>query len=507
MTVLRANIDFAKRIFADRLGNDYVYGGVWNPFNIDQGCDCSALVSHILNAAVFGPNMTWQRVDPTRGNAWVTTESWRPIEPGQVGPFGTIDCNSPAEFPPDAAVRIAIHHGPGGGANSHMNCQVEGIYMESSGSHGCCSNDSGAIPHSSPYWNDFAYLPGPIEGALTPPPPPSPLLWGVDISNHQGDIDIAAIKQEGYSFLWAKIGEANNYRDPFWPRNRDLARANGLLLAGYHYVREWADPESQAALIESHIGDKSIPVMIDFENGSGDMAMFWAVKNAIERRGMAVRLSYIPDWYWERIGSPDLSAVPGLITSNFVNGSDYASRLYPGDNWEGWHPYGNRTPDILQFTSQAQVAGHQIDAMAFKGTREQLQALLTGGPVPEGEPMADYAKLAYEQLMGLTQADGLSHGWEQLGGRSIVDYLAAVVGPALERLEARTTAPVIDPVKATALLLIEASALDVPDLYPERQAEARHAADQLATLPPADIAAARTWLGLDQQGKPPLVHL
>lgn len=181
MSVTRTNVNFAKRIFDDRLGNPYVYGtnGDWDPFNTSKGCDCSALVAHILNATLFGPPMTWGRVDPTHSNAWITTESWRPIEVGQIGPFGTITVASPRDFPPDAAVTVALHHGPGGGANSHMNCVCDGTYMESSGDHGCCTLSTGAIPQTSNYWNDFAYLPGPIIEAAEGDMLSAPVYQGV----------------------------------------------------------------------------------------------------------------------------------------------------------------------------------------------------------------------------------------------------------------------------------------------------------------------------------------
>lgn len=164
MSVTRAHVDYAKSILRQRFGNPYVYGteGDWSPTNVHAGCDCSALVAHMLNAVLYGEAMTWQRVDPATG-AWITTESWRPIEVGQRGPFGTITVDGP-HYPPDATVTIAIHHGPGGGENSHMNCCVDGLLGESSGSYGCCTTGTGAIPQTSTYWNDWAYLPGPIVG-------------------------------------------------------------------------------------------------------------------------------------------------------------------------------------------------------------------------------------------------------------------------------------------------------------------------------------------------------
>ena len=107
--VLRANVDFAKHILTDRVGNDYVYGGNWSPTNKSVGTDCSGLVVDICDAVRNGPTMKWSRHG-------MSTETWRPIEVGQTGTiFNTVCVASPKDFPPDAVVKIAIHHGPGGG--------------------------------------------------------------------------------------------------------------------------------------------------------------------------------------------------------------------------------------------------------------------------------------------------------------------------------------------------------------------------------------------------------
>ncbi|YCU34433.1 glycoside hydrolase family 19 protein [Mycobacteroides abscessus] len=160
MAVLRTNVEFAKRIFQDRVGNDYVYGGNWNPFNLKVGTDCSGLVIDICDAVRNGTAMAWTRHG-------MSTESWRPIEVGQTGTiFNTICVASPNDFPADAAVKIAIHHGPGGGANSHMWCEVEGIRMESNGSDGCVTGNQARSVYDTSYANDWHYLPGPITGQV-----------------------------------------------------------------------------------------------------------------------------------------------------------------------------------------------------------------------------------------------------------------------------------------------------------------------------------------------------
>jgi hypothetical protein len=214
-----------------------------------------------------------------------------------------------------------------------------------------------------------------LSGALEPSPMTTS---GPDMSNNNGMVNLDRVKAEGFDFVWAKVTDGTSFRDTYWPRTRDWARGIGLILAGYHYVRE-SDPNGQADLFVDQLGDKSIPAMLDFEDGGGGIDNFWSVLHAIEARGVHVALSYIPRWYWERIGRPELSRVPGLIQSSHVDGSGPASVLYPGNTCLRRATYGGRQPDILQFTDRAVIARKILDANAFRGTPGQLRTLLTSG--------------------------------------------------------------------------------------------------------------------------------
>lgn len=245
-------------------------------------------------------------------------------------------------------------------------------------------------------------------------------LYGIDIASYQAGLNLAEVKSEGFDFVIAKVTQGSSYTDPSWPAFRDSARANGLILVGYHYVTGDAPP-AQAHNLVDHLGDASIPVMLDFEAGSGDLTNFWAVADAITAAGAHVALSYIPRWYWQRIGSPDLTGVPGLVASDYVAGTGYASALYPGEQSSFWAGYGGIEPVILQFTDAAQVAGQTIDADAYRGTADQLQQLLmTGDQMTPAQ--AQQLQQIWVQLLG---PDG--HGWPQLGNRTLVDALAVVL--------------------------------------------------------------------------------
>lgn len=160
MSIPRSNVEYVKSIFFPRVGNPYVYGGMWSPTNPKQGTDCSGLWNDILSGLRDGL-VKWGRE-----SEGATTESYRPVEVGQRGPFGTICLPNPQACPPDAAARIALHHGPGGGANSHMWGEFDGIRAESAGSKGTCTGDRARSFYDG-YANDWFYLPGPITNEST----------------------------------------------------------------------------------------------------------------------------------------------------------------------------------------------------------------------------------------------------------------------------------------------------------------------------------------------------
>jgi len=242
-------------------------------------------------------------------------------------------------------------------------------------------------------------------------------LFGIDISNNQGSgLDMNQVAAEGFSFVFAKVSEGNYFTDRTWPGCRDAARAAGLLVVGYHYVISGADPDAQAARFVGNAGGSV--AMLDFEDHSGDLTEFWAVVAAFGRAGVTVVCSYVPQWYWGRIGSPNLSRVPVLIASNYVSSWGYAAAIYPGDDAAGWAPYGGAAPGILQFTDRALVAGQWVDANAFRGSRSELAALLAGNQGGWLMALTDqqqddlYQKVSdiWDQLRGPNGT-----GWPQLG--------------------------------------------------------------------------------------------
>lgn len=167
MQLTRANVDYAHGNARARDNRPYGYGGTWHPTNLARTTDCSGIVTHTLDGVINGPQMGWARYG-------ISTESYRYQKFGAAGPFGTINCGSDrGKVPANAVLKIGLHHGPGGGANSHMACTLEGVAIESSG-HDDQQYGGPAWGWNNSYFHQYYYLPGTVDGPALPYQPPVP---------------------------------------------------------------------------------------------------------------------------------------------------------------------------------------------------------------------------------------------------------------------------------------------------------------------------------------------
>lgn len=214
-------------------------------------------------------------------------------------------------------------------------------------------------------------------------------VFGLDISHHQDlGLDLARCKREGISFVFLKATEGNTFLDSEFAANLAEARRAGLLVAAYHYVRASAGASLQVAWISQHV-PKNVPIILDVEKNSGAIALTRDLVARLRAAGYRVPLLYLPRWYWQQIGSPSLVGLPPLWSSRYPDNvvgtlqDEWAD--VPAHYWDG---YGGLGVAVLQFTSSAAIAGHQpLDANAYRGTYQQLTALLGGTTQQEDDDM------------------------------------------------------------------------------------------------------------------------
>ncbi|MGW4525199.1 glycoside hydrolase family 25 protein [Amycolatopsis sp. NPDC004378] len=215
------------------------------------------------------------------------------------------------------------------------------------------------------------------------------ITFAIDISHHQDKaLSLAAARADGCELAILKAGEGNNFVDPDFASNLAEARAAGQLVAAYWYQRSSATAAQHVAKIRQVV-PLDVPVIPDVEANSGGVALTRDLVTQLRAAGYRVPLLYLPRWYWQQLGSPSLAGLPPLWSSRYPDNvvgllADEWTRV-PASYWSG---YGGLDVALLQFTSSARIAGYApLDASAFRGTRDQLAALL-GGQTTEEDTMA-----------------------------------------------------------------------------------------------------------------------
>jgi len=266
--IQRKNVEYAKQIFNDRLGDDYVYGGTFDPNDIKAGADCSGLVTDELGALFFGTGMHWDREG-------LSTESYRykDLGPQRIGPFDLVHVAHWQDIPADAVATINLHHEGEGGPDSHMNVIIDGVYMEESGTYGCCTAPK-AIPKDNTYWNDWYYVPGPIVEDGTPlvTNEPTDTIFA-DVSEFQVPVD----DSYPYQVLSIRVCDGT-YQDHNFAQNYAWMKGaldSGKLTAGIVYVFVRPNWQQTANTIRNMFGDNGgvhpkVVLMLDVESGNGN---------------------------------------------------------------------------------------------------------------------------------------------------------------------------------------------------------------------------------------------
>jgi hypothetical protein len=242
-----------------------------------------------------------------------------------------------------------------------------------------------------------------------------------DVSGYQAGMSLA-----GAPAAMAKATEGSSWTDPAYVGFRDQAARLGIPFSAYHWINT-AAADAQAAHCFAVVGPNT-PVMWDCEAAGATVGQILAVTAAYRRLGGRATTCYMPHWWWQSIGSPDLRplAAAGLALVS----SSYPAAGY-SDTGPGWAPYGGVAPTIWQYTDKGPFGGRSVDFNAFRGTVDQLRSVFNGGgtsvAATNGLPFTDDT---YALAEGITSA-GNTHD------QHLATYnLKAVEGRLNTRLDA-----------------------------------------------------------------------
>jgi GH25 family lysozyme M1 (1,4-beta-N-acetylmuramidase) len=189
-----------------------------------------------------------------------------------------------------------------------------------------------------------------------------------DVSAHQRGLQL----EPGTVAVLAKATEGSTFADPAYSGFKAQAAKVGAVFGAYHFL--WSGTPAEAAWTFKHVG--KTPLMVDAENPKvkTTVAMILSFVAEYRKLGGVVHLVYLPHWYWQELGSPDLTPLTKarlrLVSSSYATYSD---------SGPGWQPYGGVTPVQWQYTDQFGYGGQRVDFNAFRGTVEQYSNILRFG--------------------------------------------------------------------------------------------------------------------------------
>lgn len=195
-------------------------------------------------------------------------------------------------------------------------------------------------------------------------------ICGIDVSNHNGDIDFSRVAADTITFVIIKASEGVNYTDPRFLENYHNARKAGLIVGAYHFFRKAKDGKAQADNFMRTVRGKKMdmPYIIDVEDWGDDL--FVQESDAIAHlNDMVTRLQQY-----------------GVKVMIYTNKDGY--KKYIKHDFSHLHLWlctftqpdrlGNYKWRIQQYSHWGTVEGIEgdVDLNVFNGTREQWEAWL-----------------------------------------------------------------------------------------------------------------------------------
>jgi lysozyme len=201
---------------------------------------------------------------------------------------------------------------------------------------------------------------------------------GIDVSAHNGMMNLDAAAADGIEFIFIKASEGTTFRDENFRINYDKASKAGLKIGAYHYFRFDCDGVAQGLNLVKAVGRRHLDlgVAIDVEE-SGNAA-------GVDSVTIVRRLLAMADYLY-------LSGYRVTFYSNRAGYYEYLRESVPGASL--WICSFQPTPieaewTFWQFNHHGRVAGIRgdVDIDVFCGSRSDWQNYLDGAQWPYDSP-------------------------------------------------------------------------------------------------------------------------
>ena len=284
-------------------------------------------------------------------------------------------------------------------------------------------------------WPEFAGG----KPATVPAPAAPAHAHGIDISSHQGGLNIAAIWAD---FVIVKVSEGTGYINPFWQQQAEATLAAGKRLGLYHFAND-EDAGEQARFF------------LDQAKGYAGRATFW-----LDWEADAVGLGPGPALAFLNQVAAETKSTPGFYTyQNVLSSFDWSAVAARFPLWVAGGPdysdYGRSYSDppvpnvpywgggalVHQYTEDGYLPGYSshLDLDRLRD-RSAWDAMIGGGHVTVSTPAASPAPTAVDGQQRLDEDGEMGPAtiarFQQVMGTPIDGELDDDGSPAVERFQA-----------------------------------------------------------------------
>lgn len=243
-------------------------------------------------------------------------------------------------------------------------------------------------------------------------------LYGTDQSHYDGTITTSWVNKaqdEGISFFTHKLGEGIGGEDTQAKSAMAAYRAAGVEMMGTYWVVRSGAVGPQVDAYFKYL-NKDVPWwkdepyffhQVDLETWDYDnvpASTGIAFGNELQSRVSNVVIMYASHGEY---GNRLANWKGPLWNANYGTTGNGPSKpfksLYPGPHDDGWDAYSGQKPVLLQYTSNALIAGLTTsDASAFEGTVDQMKNLITQGADMDltDQNLKDIAGAVWSMLIG-----------------------------------------------------------------------------------------------------------
>lgn len=194
-------------------------------------------------------------------------------------------------------------------------------------------------------------------------------VLGIDISAHNGEVDLMKAAADSVEFVWIKASEGVTFRDRNFSKNHQNAGDAGLKRGAYHFFRFDKDGVEQAINLLTAIGNRKLElgIAIDVESSGNP--------DGIESDLIKDRLSAMVDYLNLR----------GLAPTLYCNHKDFYKYMH--DSFPGhslWICSFSQDPvepgtSFWQFSHSGKINGIKgnVDLNVFGGSREDWKDFIS----------------------------------------------------------------------------------------------------------------------------------